>query len=320
MKISVALCTYNGARFLQSQLESIAAQDRRPDELVLCDDCSTDGTMSIVERFVATCGFEVRVETNKQNIGSTRNFTRAVSLCCGEVIVLSDQDDVWRPNRLSRLDRAFSDDAELGFAFSDACRINADGRRLPHSLWESIAFNPRMQDQLNGGRAVEVLMRRNVVTGASMAFRSTYRDMLLPVPEKWVHDGWFALLIATIAPCRAIAEPLIEYRQHAEQQIGARKENLYRQLVRGIRQKRRDFETISENYAAAHRRLSKFRLRLRDDRVLQLLAEKSKHFRAKARMRDPRTWRLPIILHELLHSRYFRYSRGWRSMAQDLFL
>jgi glycosyltransferase involved in cell wall biosynthesis len=320
MKISVALCTYNGARFLQSQLESIAAQDRRPDELVLCDDCSTDGTMAVVERFAATCSFEFRVETNKQNIGSTRNFARAVSLCRGDVIALCDQDDVWLPNRLGRLDRAFSDDAELGFVFSDACRIDAEGSRLPYSLWESIAFSPRMQDELNGGRAVEILVRRNVVTGASMAFRSAYRDMLLPVPGKWVHDGWFALLISTVAPCRAIAEPLIEYRQHAEQQIGARKESVYRQFLRGIRQKRRDFETISDNYAAAHRRLSKFRSRLRDERVLQLLAEKSKHFRAKAHMRDPRTWRLPIILHELLHSRYFRYSRGWRSMVQDLFL
>ena len=320
MKISVALCTYNGGRFLEAQLESIAAQDRRPDELVVCDDCSSDETRAVVRRFAAKCGFEVRLETNERNVGSTRNFDRAVSLCRGDVIALSDQDDLWLPHKLSRLERVFSADAELGFAFSDAYLIDDEGRRLPHGLWESIAFGWRMQQKIDDGRAVEVLVRRNVATGASMAFRTAYRDMLLPIPEKWVHDGWFALLIATMARCRAIAEPLIEYRQHGGQQIGARKENLYRQFFRGLRQKRKDFETISQNYAAAHGRLSMFRSRLRDESVLQLLEEKAEHFRAKAHMRDPRTWRLPIIIKELLHSRYARYSRGWRSMAQDLFL
>jgi glycosyltransferase involved in cell wall biosynthesis len=320
MKISVALCTYNGSRFLPAQLESIASQDRRPDELVVCDDCSTDGTMAIVERFAANCGFEVRTEKNAKNLGSTENFARAVLLCRGDVIVLCDQDDRWLANKLSRLERAFADQPELGFAFSDAYRIDADGRRLPHRLWESIGFGRQMQEKLNGGRAVELLVRRNVVTGAGMAFRSTYRDMLLPIPAKWVHDGWFALLIATIAPCRAIVEPLIEYRQHPDQQIGAGKENIVRQFLRGIRQRRKHFETVSENYAAAHRRLSQFRCCLRDDRVLQLLQEKTQHFQAKAHMRDPRTWRLPIIVQEVLNCRYSRYSRGWRSMVQDLFL
>jgi glycosyltransferase involved in cell wall biosynthesis len=320
MKISVALCTYNGSRFLPAQLESIAAQDRRPDELVIGDDCSADDTMAIVERFAATCGFDVRTQKNAMNLGSTQNFARAVSRCRGDVIVLCDQDDRWLPHKLSRMERAFADDAALGFAFSDAHRIDAEGHRLPHGLWSSIGFNRRMQERVNAGRAVEILVRRNVVTGAGMAFRSAYRDMLLPIPPKWIHDGWFALLIATVAPCRTIPEPLIEYRQHADQQIGAGKENVYRQFLRGIRQRRRHFETISENYAAAYRRLSKFRSRLRDERVLQLLKEKAEHFQAKAHMRDPRTWRLPIILQDLLHSRYARCSRGWRSMVQDLFL
>jgi glycosyltransferase involved in cell wall biosynthesis len=320
MKISVALCTYNGSRFLQSQLESIASQDRKPDELVLCDDCSTDDTMAIVRRFSATCGFEVRAEANKQNIGSTRNFARAVSLCRGDIIALADQDDLWMPHKLSRLEGVFAEDAELGFAFSDADRIDRDGRPLPYRLWESISFSRRMQKKVESGRATEILVRRNVVTGAAMAFRAEYRDMLLPIPKQWLHDGWFALLIATVAPCRAIAEPLIQYRQHDAQQIGAQKESLYRQLLRGMRQKRKHFESISENYAAAHQRLSKFRMRLRDESVLELLQEKADHFRAKAHMRDPSTWRLPIIVKELFNSRYARFSRGWRSMAQDLFL
>jgi glycosyltransferase involved in cell wall biosynthesis len=319
MKISVALCTYNGARFLEAQLQSVAAQDRRPDELVICDDGSTDETEAIVGRFAAVCPFEVRWRKNRQNLGATGNFAQAVALCRGDLIALSDQDDVWLPDKLDRLERAFVANPDVGFVFSDALLIDEEDRLLPHGLWEAIAFERGLWPEVNGRRAVEVLVRRNVVTGAGMAFRAAHRDMLLPIPRSWVHDGWFALLIAAVAPCLAIAEPLLKYRQHTGQQIGAKKENLYRQFLRGLRQRRMDFEATAGNYEAACQRLSKFRSRLRDARVLQLLEEKAEHFRAKARMRDPEAWRLPIIVEELCHRHYARYSRGWKSLAQDLF-
>ncbi len=236
------------------------------------------------------------------------------------LIALCDQDDVWLQGKLNRLEHAFAANPDLGFAFSDALLIDEEGDLLPRGLWESLAFAPRSWRDVNGSRAAEVLVRRNVVTGAGMAFRAGYRDMLLPIPRGWVHDGWFALLIAAVAPCQAIAEPLLKYRQHPGQQIGVKKENLYRQFVRGMRQQRGDFEATAGNYEAAGRRLSKYHSRLRDVRVLRLLEEKAAHFRAKAHMRDPATWRLPIIVGELCQRHYARYSRGWKSLAQDLFL
>jgi hypothetical protein len=126
------------------------------------------------------------------------------------------------------------------------------------------------------------------------------------------------LLIAAVAPVMAIAEPLTYYRQHRGQQIGA-DESFGRQFLRGRRQTLR-FEAIAEEYEAAYRRLSEFRTRLRDDRVLSLLQEKADHFRMKARMRQQAGWRLPAILHELFRGHYARCSRGWKSLAQDLFL
>src|SRR3954470_17842517 len=94
---SVAMCTYNGARFLGEQLASVAAQTRPPDELVVCDDRSTDETASLVRDFAAAAPFRVRLHVNERNLGSTRNFERAVSLCEGDLIALSDQDDEWLP-------------------------------------------------------------------------------------------------------------------------------------------------------------------------------------------------------------------------------
>src|SRR5258708_37621369 len=101
--LSVAMCTYNGARFLPEQLESIAAQTKLPDELVVCDDRSTDGSVEIIRSFAQRAPFEIRLDINANNLGSTKNFEKAIGLCQGEIIALADQDDVWCPQKLSRI-------------------------------------------------------------------------------------------------------------------------------------------------------------------------------------------------------------------------
>src|SRR5437660_962846 len=100
MRSSVVMCTYNGARYLQAQLDSIARQSTRPDELVVCDDHSTDDTPEIVRRFGSTAAFPVRVHVNEKNLGIHQNFGRAMSLANADVIFLSDQDDVWEPGKI----------------------------------------------------------------------------------------------------------------------------------------------------------------------------------------------------------------------------
>ena len=140
MKISVALATYNGGRFLNDQLQSIAAQDRRPDELVVCDDGSSDETPAMLWKFAATCPFEVRLEMNGRHLGAGGNFSRAVASCRGDVIALCDQDDVWLPAKLARLESAFAADTRTGFVFSDATLIDAESRLLRRRLWETLGF------------------------------------------------------------------------------------------------------------------------------------------------------------------------------------
>src|SRR5215470_8302349 len=105
--ISVAMCTYNGARFLAEQLGSLAAQSRLPDELVVCDDGSTDESAEIVKDFARHAPFPVRLEVNEENLGATKNFEKAIGLCRGEVIALSDQDDVWYPKKLELHESVF---------------------------------------------------------------------------------------------------------------------------------------------------------------------------------------------------------------------
>jgi glycosyltransferase involved in cell wall biosynthesis len=257
--VSVALCTYNGHRFLAEQLESIASQDCLPNELIVCDDCSGDGTVHVVRQFARTTPFPVRLEVNPRNLGCTSNFDRAIGLCRGQLIVLADQDDIWLPSKILRLRQSFSEASETGLAFSDALLVDAQRRRLPWKLWQTLRFSRREQDRFNGGHALNVLLRRNVVTGATMAFRAKYREIVLPIPAGWMHDAWIALIVSAVARCRAVPEALIEYRQHPPQQIGASRTSLFQQYQRAKLQDRDRLEAIADGYTLALERILRFR-------------------------------------------------------------
>lgn len=319
MNTSIAMATYNGAAHLAEQLQSIAAQEQLPDELVVCDDRSTDDTPKIVRRFAASAPFAVRLEVNERTLGVAGNFAKAVELCRGEWIALADQDDYWLPCKLRRLHEAAASCRGTGFAFSDAALVDSQRRPLNRRLWQSIRFDASERRAFRAGREVSVLLRHNVVTGATMLFRAEFRDLLLPVAAGWVHDGWFALLIAAVARGVAVDEPLIEYRQHPQQQIGAGAATLFGQYLRARGRTRDHFASVATMHEAAAERLAAHRGRLRDPAVVEEVLEKARHFRAKARMRQSRL-RLPAIGRELLLRHYQRYSTGWRSLAQDLFL
>ncbi|OWK43961.1 glycosyltransferase family 2 protein [Fimbriiglobus ruber] len=317
MKLSVALCTYNGEKYLADQLASVRAQSRLPDEVVVCDDVSTDGTVGVVRRFAAEVSFPVRVEVNAENLRSTRNFAKAIGLCTGDVVVLSDQDDVWLPHKLETLERTLLAHPEAGFVWSNAAVVNDTLNPLGFTLWDAIRFSPSDQRRVRQGRAFEVLLKRYRVTGATMAFRAAYRDIVLPIPPEWVHDAWIALVIAAVAPCVPIEEPLIRYRQHASQQIGQRMRGLYAQYLLAKQMTRGTFEAVAGRYAMARDRLGGVRgVSARD---LELLDRKAQFFTRRAAMRDAR-WRFPRILREVWEGGYSRYALGWKSVAQDLIL
>ena len=223
-KISIALCTYNGEQYLRSQLDSFLEQHRLPDELIVCDDRSSDETTQIVERFAARAPFTVDLFVNEKNFGSTRNFEKAISLCTGDLIFLSDQDDVWLPQKIERIESEFTKDEGAGLIFSDAEVVDEDLKPLGLRL-SSLTFHDSCRQDMRNGKQFESLLRQNFVTGATAAFRSSFREILLPTPDgvpNLIHDAWIALSIANEARIVFIDEPLIKYRQHGSQQIGLR--------------------------------------------------------------------------------------------------
>ena len=221
--ISVALATHDGARFLPAQLESLVRQSRAPDELVVCDDRSSDGTVAILEDFARNAPFPVRIERNPTQLRSTRNFEKAIGLCTRDLIATCDQDDVWLPEKLALSEAAFSADARLGLVFTDAEIVDADLRPMGYRLWETIHLGKHEQHRIRSGRGFDLLLRQWLVTGATMVFRAEHRSLVLPIPECWIHDGWIAFLLGAVAPIGIVDRPTVLYRQHPGQQIGARR-------------------------------------------------------------------------------------------------
>lgn len=318
--LSIALCTYNGARYIQQQLQSIALQTRKPDELVVRDDRSTDQTVEIVEQFARTAPFPVRWEINPANMGSTRNFEGAIRCCRGDLIFLCDQDDLWEPRKLQQMENAFQASPEAACVFSDAQVVDQRLQPLGYRLWETVRLSPRRQRYMTKGESVNVLLRQNVVTGATMAFRGNLRDVILPIPPSWMHDGWIALLCAGLGGCIPLAQTLMRYRQHPEQQIGARKSTFWWQLAVARAMNRDYFLRLASDHALARDRMAAFQHCLRHPEVLTGLDQKIAHCLMRARMRQKWAFRPPLILAELIRLRYQRYSLGWKSIAQDICL
>ncbi len=337
LHISVALCTYNGARFLREQLDSIASQTRLPDELVICDDGSGDGTMDIVRSFASNSPFPVRALANENNLGSTKNFEKAIGLCGGDIIVLSDQDDVWMPEKLWMIESEFLRSDGVGLVFTDAERVDESLRGLGSGLWDSIGFSMGERECIRNGRPFNVLLNHNVVTGATMAFRSSYRGRVMPIPSCWVHDAWITLMIAATGELAMIDKPLIRYRQHSVQQIGAPNKERYAEhmlnesrialdepdayLGRSRRNHTAMIDRSLAQYASAYERLSAI-----DDPgvtvIMPQLEAKLKHLRARTAMsRKKWPYRLPVALRELISLRYHRYTDGGINVIlKDLFL
>lgn len=317
MRISVALCTYNGSRFVREQLTSVLGQTRLPDELIVCDDCSEDSTLDVVRKALVNAPFRTVIRFNPARLGPTKNFEQAINLCTGDVIVLCDQDDVWMPDKLASLELILLRNADTAYAFSDALVVDEALQPLGYTLWQAIGFRPREWREFNNGYQLEVLLRHNVVTGATLAFRSELRDVVLPIPQDWVHDAWIAFIAACCGKKGiAIETPLILYRQHAGQAIGGRKPKIRERIVRARATQKEGYLLEIQRYEQARERLRA--LGINNSQVEKLLDEKIKHLHARTRVWDrPGIQALLAPMKELVTGRYWRFSHGWSSFGKD---
>lgn len=313
------MCTCNGSRFLHEQLRSIAAQTVLPLELVICDDASTDDSQSIVEDFGRTAPFSVRLFRNEQRLGPSRNFEQALQLCAGETIFLCDQDDVWKPSKIARMLEALERSPQAVYAFSDAEMVDALGDHLGQNLWQAVGLRQKLT-HFRGAGQLGMLLKHNVITGATMALRKSFRDVVLPIPSGWMHDYWIVLLGSSLFYGVPVPECLMQYRRHASQVCGWRKMTFLQVCMKSLNVRAEDWTEKVANFRRLLDRLDSISPQLKSSpERLHLLKQKELHLMTRARTRSSNgLLRISRVMAEACTGRYQRFSESWFSVVRDL--
>lgn len=231
--ISIVMCTYNGAAYLDEQLESIRLQTVQPRELVICDDGSLDRTPEIVKDFAKHVTFPVRYVVNAHRLGVTRNFAKAMREAKGQYIALCDQDDVWYADKLEKqMALMAATEKECGsdkpiLVHSDLRVVSENRELINNSLFNYQKLSPTWI------RPLDTLLIQNFVTGCSVIVNRALVEVALPLPSRAVmHDWWLALCASLFGEIRTLPEATIDYRQHANNQVGAR--GYWVRIMRGL--------------------------------------------------------------------------------------
>lgn len=221
MKTSVALCTYNGEKYIKQQLDSILKQTVPVDEIIVCDDGSTDTTISIINSYQKQYPEIFKVHINEQNLRSVKNFEKAVSLCTNEIIFLSDQDDIWIDEKVQIYLNHFNKNPNISVIASNGYGIDENDNILNViTIWDVIPFIRKTGKELNYFEIIS--FSGNIATGATMAIKKDFIQKTIPFPmvPEFHHDEWIALIAASENKFDFLDTKTFYYRQHQNQQVG----------------------------------------------------------------------------------------------------
>lgn len=315
------MCTHNGESFVARQLESIASQSVLPDEIVISDDASTDGTVAIMRSVIEAnpaLKSRVRLNIHAQALGVAGNFETAIRATRGDLVVLCDQDDVWLTNRIEDASNAFLVRPQLDFLFSNAHIIDAEGNRLPKSLLTLLEVSLSDQLEIHRGHGFTLFMRRNFATGATVMFRRSLLGFALPFPSGWIHDEWLATVAAVSGQIDIIEDELIEYRQHGSNQIGVTEPTLWRKVKRTLEKRAGRNDRLSRIYSSLAARCVEKADQIIPRRLEHVL-EKARFEAERADLSASRLRRLKPVAQMAFRGKYVQYSsQGRLDMVRDL--
>lgn len=208
---------------MREQLQSLVDQTLQPFEVVISDDCSSDNTISIIHEFSNV--LNIKTFVNDFSLKVTKNFEKAISLCSGDIILMCDQDDIWHPDKLAKIQSYFQENPSQLAVFCDADLVDESGQSLHKNFWSVVRFYQPQIHQFEQGNAVDILLAGNRAAGCMMAFRKELRPTIIPFPTHIpliIHDNWITIVAAMLDKIGLIEEQLNSYRQHSFQQIGTR--------------------------------------------------------------------------------------------------
>ncbi|MES1195738.1 MAG: glycosyltransferase family 2 protein [Steroidobacter sp.] len=207
-RISIALCTYNGAPYLREQLESLLVQTHSNFEIVAVDDCSTDETVTILNEY-ALRDARIKVHINPVNLGVKNNFMGAFEKCTGEYIAPCDQDDIWEPQKLAMLLEHID---RCALVYCDSALISEQGQPLNKRISDLVS----MLSTNDPGN----LLFYNCVSGHAMLFRREVLNEVMPFPDEYLYDWWLAMVAAASGGIRFVDHPLVKHRWHSNNATG----------------------------------------------------------------------------------------------------
>lgn len=202
-RISIAMASYQGEKYIEEQIESIARQTVLPDELVIVDDCSTDCTVEKINRIKKKLTFDVRVVVNKNNVGYVRAFSQALEMCSGDIVFLADQDDFWLPRKLELVCCYFADKPDVQLLIHDVeyCKENLT------------SIGQTKIERMTGTYD----LYKEYVVGMATAVRGRFLKICLPIPSEKIitHDSWLHLCANLIDRKLVLNDILALYRRHS---------------------------------------------------------------------------------------------------------
>jgi glycosyltransferase involved in cell wall biosynthesis len=226
--ISIALCTYNGEAYLTTQWQSLVEQQLLPDELVVCDDHSSDGTVALLRRLAAESPFPVRILVNENRLGFNKNFEQVLTECTGDLVFICDQDDCWFPEKIRVMTDFMLSHPRTQVAFCDAWVTDEHLQERKSRFWSWVRFDESTRARWQSGDMMDVMLDGNRVMGCASVVRRSLLTSILPIPGDipgYIYDGWIGLVAAAYDSIQFVDEPLQLYRTHEQQQVGVGKED-----------------------------------------------------------------------------------------------
>ena len=321
--LSIALCTYNGEAHLPAQWNSLLKQERLPDEVVICDDKSTDGTRAMLRELAKEAPFRVVIVENEEQLGYNKNFEKALSLCTGDLLFICDQDDYWFPQKLTVMTQYMATYPTVQIGFCNAYEADEHLNNLNRPFWNRVRLDAFQKERWKMGLSMEVLLDGNRMMGCATVIRRTFMTELTPFPTDipgYIYDGWISLVGAAHNAIQLIDQPLQLYRTHDNQQVGVRAEPTGPR-VRLKDRFSRDRSIKMEPLVKIRQQLHKIKNHL-SGRVpmqsegMKQIDRKLAHYTMRSTLPDNRLLRLWPVLSDLRQGLYHRYadaSADWYS-------
>lgn len=319
MRVSVAMATYNGAAYISEQLDSLFAQTRQPDELVITDDASSDETAEIAERFARNVKFPVYVLRNRINLGYAENFAHAMMHCTGDLIFLSDQDDVWFPSKIETILSLTRENERTLVFMNDAELAHGDG-------------TPTGLTKLGQNRTLS-LKDSQFATGCCMALRREFLDVALPLPSAdFVHDTWLNRLAGQLDVKMVTPSVLQYFRRHgdnASDAITSRTEPqsqfdlalAYRARDPRGHARRRIRQLAQLEYRLREGKAALFKqpwMAYRVDNAIQEIERERRAVYGRLHVLEISLWRRWTVAAAFYLRGQYGYFSGWRSLLKDI--